>query len=136
MWHRCGCGRGRGVSAPGRVREVHGHPSHPARGYGPGECCKLVWGRAPVANAVCVEPPPPPPPPPPPKVRKNCTKKKKKNRLRLRNRGSRAQPICMFKAPINVPNAWLIAMVVLTVNSPFIHLENALEAPSSVSGVI
>ena len=42
----------------------------------------------------------------------------------------------MFKAPINrrdnVPNSWLISMVVL--NSPFIRLENALEAPSSESG--
>ena len=59
-----------------------------------------------------------------------------KNRSRLGSHKSRAQPICMFKAPINrrdnVPNAWLISMVVL--NSPFIRLENALEAPSAVIG--
>ena len=66
-----------------------------------------VWSGAPEANASCVDPPPPP------QVCKNCTK----NRSRLGSHRSSAQPICMFKAPINrrdnVPNAWLISIVVL-----------------------
>ena len=118
-------GTGGGVAKGGRSRPGKGagwgYPSRPARGYGGAPSGSGAPPEKP--TLFC---PPPPPPPKKNKYAKNC-------RSRLGSHGSRAQPLCMFKAPINrrvnVPNAWLVSMVVL--NSPFIRLENALEAPSS-----